>query len=176
MRVRLRVLAGFVSSIVLAIYLGFADISLPHDKFIHFGLFFVISLLFYWILDSKAISAWRNVAFIVCTLVGGIGSEYLQHFISPFRTFDPYDILANVLGSSAAILLSSVYQTQQLKKRRRHKITRRISDLEAQLEPDEFYLTIDDDDDDIPMVPLRDQQPEGSEFPSRETSATEIQK
>ncbi len=48
---------------------------------------------------------------IVCTLLGGIGSEFAQHIISPFRAFDRGDIIANVLGSVLAIILSIAYRT-----------------------------------------------------------------
>lgn len=97
-------------------------------------MFFLMSLLFYWALDSKTMSTWRNVAFIVCTLVGGIGSEFLQHAISNFRKFDPLDIVANVLGSALAIGLSNVYHNYQVKRTRYRKINRSIMDIEAQLD------------------------------------------
>lgn len=100
---------------MLALYLGFADISLPHDKWIHFGMFFVMSFLFYWILDTKYTWLARNATFVICTVAGGIGSEYAQHFISPFRTFDYYDILVNVCGSLAAIVVSDVYRLLYLR-------------------------------------------------------------
>lgn len=93
----------------MAIYLGFADISLPNDKLIHFGMFFVLSLLFYWIVDTRITWLVRNVTFIICTLIGGIGSEFLQHSISPFRVFDIYDIISNIAGSLLAIILSDIY-------------------------------------------------------------------
>lgn len=93
----------------MAIYLGFADISLPNDKLIHFGMFFVLSLLFYWIVDTRMTWLVRNVTFIICTLIGGIGSEFLQHLISPFRVFDIYDIISNIAGSLLAIILSDIY-------------------------------------------------------------------
>lgn len=95
---------------VLALYLGFANISLPHDKWIHFGMFFIMSFLFYWILDSKYTWLARNSTFLICTVVGGIGSEYAQHYISPFRTFDYNDIIFNVCGSLTAIVVSDVYR------------------------------------------------------------------
>jgi VanZ family protein len=74
-------------------------------------MFFLMSLLFYWILDSKKYT-WiiRISTFVICTIIGGIGSEYIQHLISPFRTFDHYDILANVSGSLFAIIISEIYR------------------------------------------------------------------
>lgn len=107
-KIRKGVLLLFVLISLLALYLGFANISLPHDKFIHFSMFFIMSLLFYWIFDSKYTWTIRNLTFLLCTLIGGIGSEYLQHFISPFRTFDYFDILVNILGSLFAIVVSDL--------------------------------------------------------------------
>lgn len=107
-KIRKGILLIFILVSLLALYLGFADISLPHDKFIHFSMFFIMSLLFYWIFDSKYTWTIRNLTFLLCTLIGGIGSEYLQHFISPFRTFDYFDILVNIFGSIFAILVSDL--------------------------------------------------------------------
>lgn len=94
----------------LAMYLGFADITLPHDKWIHFTMFFILSLLFFWITDSKYTWIGRTSTFLVCTVVGGVGSEYAQHYLSPFRTFDYYDIVMNVCGSFMAIICSELYR------------------------------------------------------------------
>lgn len=74
-----------------------------------------MSLLFYWILESKYTWLARNSSFLICTIIGGIGSEYVQHYISPFRTFDYYDILVNVCGSLTAIIISDIYRIFFLK-------------------------------------------------------------
>ncbi|KAG0683071.1 hypothetical protein C6P40_000453 [Pichia californica] len=121
-KIRKNVLLIFILLSVLAVYLGFADISLPHDKYIHFIMFFIMSFLFYWILDSKYTWTIRNLTFLICTIIGGIGSEYLQHYISPFRTFDYYDIIVNVLGSISAIIISDIYRYFYIKPNNEHDI------------------------------------------------------
>ncbi|GMF05427.1 unnamed protein product [Ambrosiozyma monospora] len=133
MRIRKTVLFVFISSTILAAYLGFADISLPHDKWIHFTMFFVMSFLFYWILDSNSMRTIRNLTFIVCTLIGGIGSEFVQHIISPKRTFDVYDILANVCGSTLAVAGSNYYHSRMIKKTQKYKIRTTDIDIESYL-------------------------------------------
>ncbi|ODV87054.1 hypothetical protein CANARDRAFT_188575, partial [[Candida] arabinofermentans NRRL YB-2248] len=109
---------AFLFSLVLAAYLGFANISLPHDKLIHFAMFFVMSFLFYWILEFKSQRIIRNCSFIICTIVGGIGSEFIQHVVAPERTFDWYDIVANVAGSIVAIVSSSYYHACTVRNKR----------------------------------------------------------
>jgi len=70
-----------------------------------------MTTLFYWILDAKQNANWiRYGTFLVCTLIGGVGSEYAQNVISPFRSFDVYDIVSNVAGSVLAICLSELYK------------------------------------------------------------------
>ncbi|KAH3667012.1 hypothetical protein WICMUC_005359 [Wickerhamomyces mucosus] len=120
MRIRPSVLAGFGFSIVLAAYLGFANITLPSDKLIHFSVFFVLSWLFYWLFDTQSTRMIRNLTFITCTLGGGIGSEFIQGLL-PYRTFDIYDIVANVLGSTSAIGLAILYHKKLIQRRRNER-------------------------------------------------------
>lgn len=56
---------------------------------------------------------------IVCTLVLGVGSEVLQAILPNDRTFDSFDILANVVGSSAAVGLCSWYHRRMMERRRK---------------------------------------------------------
>ena len=113
-KIRKHILLLFIITGILTAYLGFADISLPHDKLIHFTMFFIMSFLFYWIIDINSIPNFsnhlRNITFVLCTLIGGIGSEFLQNYLSPTRTFDYYDILTNICGSVSAIILSDIYR------------------------------------------------------------------
>lgn len=51
----------------------------------------------------------------------GVGSELVQGFLPNGRTFDPYDILANLVGSLAATGLASLYHKRMLDRRRQHK-------------------------------------------------------
>jgi hypothetical protein len=59
-----------------------------------------------------------NLTLLVCTGILGIGSEFLQGFLPNGRTFDFYDIVANVVGSLAALGLSSWYHLRMLERKR----------------------------------------------------------
>ncbi|SAM06457.1 hypothetical protein [Absidia glauca] len=86
--------------------LGFAPIHLHeriNDKTLHFGTFCILSICLYYLWN---LSFRRNLV-----LAGGIlfiltiGSEFLQGLL-PYRTFDWYDILANVLGSLTGLMIA----------------------------------------------------------------------
>lgn len=57
----------------------------------------------------------------MCTAGLSIGSEFLQGLLPNDRDFDPYDILANVIGSTLALLLCSWYHKRMLERRRANK-------------------------------------------------------
>lgn len=107
--IRYKVLIAFIFICLVSLYLGFANISLPHDKWFHFTMFFLMTLGFYWTIETDHLWKLRGVTFLVCTIFGAIGSEFAQHFISPFRQFDKFDILANICGSITAIIGSGIY-------------------------------------------------------------------
>lgn len=64
---------------------------------------------FYWILKIRNLWITRLLTFVICTLIGAVSSEYLQHIISPFRSFDYFDIVANFSGSLTAIMICELY-------------------------------------------------------------------
>lgn len=119
MRIRFSFAGAFFLLLLGSAYLGLTP-SLPipyiNDKVLHGLTFFILTTCFYWILDT---SRRRNLNFtvIVCTGILGIGSEVLQHFVST-RVFDPLDIAANIVGSLAAIGLSSWYHKRMLERKR----------------------------------------------------------
>lgn len=90
----------------------------PNDKFLHFITFFFLSLAFYWIPDTSRRRALQ-VSLLVCTLGLGIGSELLQALLPNDRLFDPFDIVANVVGSAGAISLCGWYHRRMLERRRK---------------------------------------------------------
>ncbi|BGP43784.1 hypothetical protein JCM10450v2_007982 [Rhodotorula kratochvilovae] len=111
----------FVTLLVLSL-LGFHPTLATHlappdvpfsDKVLHFVCFGLATALFYacWVVEEHArrVWVWRHfkeiATIVVCMLVGGIGSEILQSLL-PYKTFQPGDILANLLGSSLALALS----------------------------------------------------------------------
>ena len=51
----------------------------------------------------------------------GIGSEIVQALLPNDREFDPYDILANVVGSALALALCSWYHRRMLERKRKNK-------------------------------------------------------
>lgn len=57
----------------------------------------------------------------MCTLGLGVGSEFLQGFLPNGRDFDFYDIVANVVGSLAALGICSWYHKRMLERKRLRK-------------------------------------------------------
>ncbi|KAK9386627.1 VanZ like family-domain-containing protein [Lipomyces mesembrius] len=119
MRIRKSFAAAFVLLLLLSAYLGFAPIDLQHDKLVHFLAFFTLTTLFYWIVDTTR-RRLINATIIVCIVLGGIGSEFVQSFV-PYRAFDIFDIVANVIGASLALALSSLYHKRMLERKRAQK-------------------------------------------------------
>lgn len=100
-----------------ALYLGLALVLLKHDKLVHFWTFYILSLLFYSSIEPTPIlPPWRlrQVTFVVCTAVCGVGLEYVQAAVNPERVFDAYDISCNISGSLLAIL--TAYTIEKLKR------------------------------------------------------------
>lgn len=64
----------------------------------------------------------------MCTLCLGVGSEVAQHLLPNDREFDPWDVLANVVGSLAALGLASAYHRRAAERRRRAKFSALASD------------------------------------------------
>ncbi|KAK9238678.1 hypothetical protein V1525DRAFT_400223 [Lipomyces kononenkoae] len=145
MRIRKSFAAAFVLLLLLSAYLGFAPIVVQHDKILHFVFFFALTTLFYWIVDTSR-RRLINATIVVCILVGGIGSELVQSFV-PYREFDIYDIVANVIGASLALALSSFYHKRMLERKRAQK----YSAVQTQDEPD---LEQGDTSEDVNMTDL----------------------
>lgn len=115
--------AAFLLLLLVAGYAGLTSIQLTqyvNDKVLHFGTFFLLTVVFYWIIDTNR-RRTLNMTLVVCTLVLGVGSEFLQSFLPNDRTFDLYDIVANVLGSLAALGLCTWYHKRMLERRRQRK-------------------------------------------------------
>jgi VanZ family protein len=114
-------LAGaFLFLLATAGYAGLTSLQLDaiiNDKLLHCSTFFILTTCFYWILDTSR-RRNLNLTLLVCTAFLGIGSELLQAFLPNGRTFDVYDIIANIVGSLAALALSSWYHTRMLERKR----------------------------------------------------------
>jgi len=124
MRIRLPFAGAFIFLLFAAGYAGLTSLQVDgvfNDKILHLVTFFVLTTCFYWILDTTR-RRNLNFALLVCTGVLGVGSEILQGFLPNGRTFDFYDIVANIVGSLAAIGLSSWYHMRMLERKRKAKL------------------------------------------------------
>lgn len=62
-----------------------------------------------------------HITLFVCTFALAIGSEVAQGLLPNDRDFDPWDVLANVVGSLAALGLASAYHKRAVERRRKAK-------------------------------------------------------
>ncbi|PSK46097.1 hypothetical protein B9Z65_5065 [Elsinoe australis] len=124
MRVRTSFAAAFAVLVCMSAYLGLAPQTIPSykqsDKVLHSVTFFLLTLCFYWILETSRRRA-IHVTLLTCTAGLGIGSEITQGLLPNGREFDPYDIAANLLGSGAALAICSWYHKRMLERRRAAK-------------------------------------------------------
>ncbi|KAN0070489.1 hypothetical protein V8E54_011358 [Elaphomyces granulatus] len=124
MRIRYPFAGAFVLLFIFAGYLGLLphsslpDHLRPNDKVLHLVTFFLLSLIFYWIPDTTR-RRTLQMTILVCTLVLGIGSEIVQALLPNGRSFDPFDVLANLVGSLGAVGLCSWYHRRMLDRRRK---------------------------------------------------------
>ncbi|MDB5190756.1 MAG: hypothetical protein JWQ96_319 [Segetibacter sp.] len=72
------------------------------DKYVHTGLFFLLTIVFYSPLQSINISFARKknwlIAVAVMALAYGIAIEFVQKYLVPHRSFDKFDILFDAFG------------------------------------------------------------------------------
>ncbi|KAI1385887.1 uncharacterized protein F4822DRAFT_356819 [Hypoxylon trugodes] len=123
MRIRLPFAGIFLLLCLLAGYAGLSSLQLDtivNDKVLHFFTFFLLTLAFYWIIDTNR-RRTLNLTIVVCTICLGVGSEFLQGFLPNGREFDPYDIVANVAGSLIALGLCSWYHLRMLERKRQRR-------------------------------------------------------
>ncbi|EKG16920.1 VanZ-like protein [Macrophomina phaseolina MS6] len=124
MRIRKAPAGAFVVLCLLASAAGFGRSQLPQykqsDKVLHFVTFFLLTLCFYWIIETNRRRVIHLTLF-VCPLALGVGSEIIQGILPNDREFDPYDIIANAVGSLAALALCSWYHKRMLERKRRAK-------------------------------------------------------
>lgn len=91
-----------------------------NDKVLHALTFFLLTVVFYWIIDTNR-RRTLNMTLVVCTLILGIGSEFLQGFLPNGREFDLYDIVANIVGSLGGLGLCSWYHKRMLERKRQRR-------------------------------------------------------
>lgn len=129
MRIRFPFAGAFIFLLVLAGYIGLLPHATspsiptqlqPNDKFLHLLTFFLISIAFYWIFDTTR-RRTLHLTLLICTLGLGIGSEIVQGFLPNDRAFDPFDVVANVVGSLSAVGLCGWYHRRMLERRRKNR-------------------------------------------------------
>ncbi|CAH0037380.1 unnamed protein product [Clonostachys solani] len=134
----------FLLLLLAAAYAGLTSLQLGHivnDKVLHVATFFVLTVVFYWIVDTNR-RRTLHMTLIVCTLILGIGSEFLQSFLPNGREFDMYDIVANLVGSLAGLGLCAWYHKRMLDRRRQRKTYNAVpGEDEADLELGEGHET-----------------------------------
>lgn len=109
--------------LLLAAWAGLTTLQVGNyvnDKGLHVVAFFLLTVVFYWIVDTNR-RRTLNMTLVACTLVLGVGSEFVQSFLPNNRDFDMYDIVANVMGSLAGVGLCSWYHKRMLERRRQLK-------------------------------------------------------
>ncbi|KAI9771503.1 MAG: hypothetical protein M1840_002123 [Geoglossum simile] len=119
MRIRIPFAGAFAFLLLTFAYLGLSSVqnTLVNDKALHYACFFALTICFYWVLDTSRRRA-TNFTLAVCTAILGFGSEILQGILPNGRTFDPYDILCNILGSLSALALCTWYHKRMLERKR----------------------------------------------------------
>ncbi|KAM7204290.1 hypothetical protein V8F20_003703 [Naviculisporaceae sp. PSN 640] len=123
MRIRLPFAGLFSLLLLIAGYAGLTSIQLDtlvNDKFLHLITFFLLTLVFYWIIDTNR-RRTLNLTLVVCTLGLGVGSEILQALLPNGREFDLFDVVANVVGSLGGLGLCAWYHKRMLERKRLRK-------------------------------------------------------
>ncbi|KAI5863979.1 hypothetical protein GGS23DRAFT_604903 [Durotheca rogersii] len=136
MRIRLPFAGVFFLLCLIAGYAGLSSLQLDtivNDKVLHLLTFFLLTVAFYWIIDTNR-RRTLNLTIVVCTICMGVGSEFLQGFLPNGRDFDPYDIVANVVGSLIALGLCSWYHLRMLERKRQRRYNAVPGDDEDDLE------------------------------------------
>jgi VanZ family protein len=78
------------------------------DKYVHISLFGVFVVLWSYYFMAKTDRKNKNVflRFFIIACLYGIGMEYVQKYFIPFRDFDVYDILADIVGAALGYFIA----------------------------------------------------------------------
>ena len=77
------------------------------DKLAHAAAYFVLAGLLLWGFSRRRPLRAATVAGVILLSSGfGVGVEILQWSFFPYRYFELYDILSNIIGSLASVLLT----------------------------------------------------------------------
>ncbi len=87
------------------------------DKIIHFGIHFVMVLLwlsYSYLRNSKEFSNGLIVKTLIVIFIYGIVIEFLQTYLTAARTGDLYDVIANSAGLLAGLITFRTFQKKFL--------------------------------------------------------------
>ena len=115
--------------IITIILLALPGDDLPHgdlfnipyfDKYVHFGMFFILTFLFCWpFLDKyQHFQPWKSTGFKIAlyVILYGVAMEFVQKYFVRGRSFDVFDILFDSLGSFGGLI--GIWRYPSLKKNR----------------------------------------------------------
>ncbi|KAK4192195.1 hypothetical protein QBC35DRAFT_484544 [Podospora australis] len=125
MRIRLPFAGVFTLLLLTAGYAGLSSLQVNaviNDKLLHFLTFFLLTVVFYWVVDTNR-RRTLNLTLFLCTFCLGVGSEFLQALLPNGREFDLYDVIANLVGSLTGVALCSWYHKRMLERKRTRKYT-----------------------------------------------------
>ncbi|KAH6847312.1 hypothetical protein B0I37DRAFT_141859 [Chaetomium sp. MPI-CAGE-AT-0009] len=128
MRIRLPFAGVFTLLLLLAGYAGLSSLQIDsttvpiNDKVLHLATFFLLTVAFYWVVDTTR-RRTVHLTLVVCGAGLAVGSEFLQAVLPNGRSFDLFDVVANVVGVAAALALCSWYHRRMLERKRVRKYT-----------------------------------------------------
>jgi VanZ family protein len=92
-------------------------IQISYDKLIHVGLFSIMAFLFMYPLMKSSLSRqqkWQYcIKIALSTAIWGLGTELIQKFFVPSRSFDLTDLLGDSIGALLALIFCRKYYLKQ---------------------------------------------------------------
>jgi hypothetical protein len=83
----------------------------------------------FWFIFDTARRRVLHLTLFTCTLCLGVGSEIVQELLPNDRSFDPWDVFANVLGSLVALMLANAYHKRAADRRRKTKFSALLGEV-----------------------------------------------
>ncbi len=78
------------------------------DKYVHFGMFFLLTFLFSWPFSKSntQLQSWKSMSIriAVYAILYGVAMEFVQKYFVKGRSFDVVDILFDSIGSGGGLL------------------------------------------------------------------------
>lgn len=92
-------------------------IEISFDKLIHMGIFAMLAFLFMYPIVKSALprkEKWYYcIKIAISTTIWGLGTELIQKFFVPSRSFDLTDLLGDGIGAVAALIFCRIYYLKQ---------------------------------------------------------------